>query len=217
MSRRYWNSAVQSPNSVLMKPLRLLAATALTVTLAAPAAWADKLSLDTLSGYLNNMRTAQAKFTQISGDGTVSTGTLYLQRPGKMRFEYDPPNKSLVIADHGAVGIFDHKGDAEPEQYPLNKTPLSIILADNVNLGQANMVTDHREDGPSTIVRAQDPKNPEYGFIELVFTADPVELRQWVVHDDGGGTTTVVLGDMRTGISLASRLFDFNDGRIREK
>lgn len=195
-----------------MKPLRLLAASALTLALAAPAAWAEKLSLSTLSDYLNSIGTAQAKFTQIADDGSVSTGTLYIQRPGKMRFEYDPPTESYVIANHGTVGIFDAKGDGDPEQYPLSRTPLSIILAQNVNLGQANMVTGHREDGPSTIVSAQDPKNPEYGYIDLVFTGNPTQLRQWVVHDDSGGSTTVVLGDMRAGMSLANSLFDFKKG-----
>lgn len=200
-----------------MTPLRLLAASALTLALAAPAAWAEKISLNELSSYLNGMKTAQAKFTQIAGDGSVSTGTLYISRPGKMRFEYDPPNESYVIADHGAVGIFDVKGDPQPEQYPLNKTPLKIILDRNVNLGRANMVTGHREDGPSTIVKAQDPEHPEYGYIELVFTANPTQLRQWVVHDDSGGATTVVLGDMKTGVRLASSLFDFNAGRPRDR
>ena len=114
------------------------------------------------------------------------------------------------------MGIFDAKGDPHPEQYPLNRTPLSIILAPNVNLGQANMVTGHREDGPSTIVTAQDPKNPEYGHIELVFTGGP-ELRQWVVHDDSGSATTVILGEMKTGVRLASRLFDFTAGQPRDR
>lgn len=196
-----------------MKPLRILAASALTLALAAPVAWADKIPLNQLSSYLNGITTAQAKFTQIAGDGSVSTGTLYISRPGKMRFEYDPPTESYVIAAHGAVGIFDKKGDPQPEQYPLNKTPLSIILDRNVNLGQANMVTGHREDGPSTIVQAQDPKNPQYGYLELVFTSNPTQLRQWVVHDDSGGATTVILGDMKTGVNLANRLFNFRDGR----
>ncbi|WP_407494023.1 LolA family protein [Pseudooceanicola sp. MF1-13] len=200
-----------------MKTLRLMAASALTLALAAPAAWADKIPLNQLSSYLNSIKTAQAKFTQIAGDGSVSTGTLYLKRPGKMRFEYDPPNKSYVIADHGAVGIFDEKGDQSVEQYPLKRTPLNIILAPNVNLGQANMVTGHREDGPSTIVRAQDPKNPEYGFIELVFTANPTQLRQWVVHDDSGSATTVVLGEMRSGMQLSQSLFNFNDGYVADR
>ena len=195
-----------------MRSLRILAASALTLALAAPAAWADKLSLNALSSCLNGIGTAQSKFTQIADDGSVSTGTLYIQRPGKMRFEYDPPTDAFVIANHGTVGIFDAKGDGDPEQYPLSRTPLSIILARNVDLGRANMVTGHREDGPSTIVTAQDPENPEYGYIELVFTANPTQLRQWVVHDDSGGATTVVLGDMRQGMSLARNLFDFRNG-----
>ena len=193
-----------------MKLARLFAASALTLSLAAPA-MAEKLPLSQLSSYLNGIQTAQAKFTQISDDGTVATGTLYIRRPGKMRFEYDPPNDSYVIADHGAVGIFDKKGDEAVEQYPLRRTPLNIILAENVNFGQANMVTGHREDGQSTVVRAQDPENPEYGFIDLVFTGGPVELRQWVIHDDAGSTTTVVLGDMQTGMQLSQSLFNFQD------
>tara|TARA_R110002124_G_scaffold100168_5_gene246748 strand:+ start:91 stop:690 length:600 start_codon:yes stop_codon:yes gene_type:complete len=198
-----------------MKTLRILAASALTLALAAPA-WAEKLPLNTLSSYLNSMKTAQAKFTQIAADGSVSTGTLYIKRPGKMRFEYDPPTKSLVIADHNTVGIFDAKGDASPETYPLNRTPLNIILAANVDLSRARMVTGHSEDGPSTIVKAQDPQHPEYGHIELKFTGNPVQLRQWVVHDDSGSATTVVLGDLKTGMPLQQRLFNFKDGVPRD-
>lgn len=194
-----------------------MAASALTLALAAPAVWADKIPLNALSSYLNGMKTAQTSFTQIAGDGSVSTGTLYLKRPGKMRFEYDPPNKSYVIADHGAVGIFDEKGDESVEQYPLKRTPLNIILAENVNLAQANMVTGHREDGPSTIVRAQDPAHPEYGFIEMVFTANPTQLRQWVVHDDSGSATTVVLGDLKTGVQLSQSLFNFSNGNVANR
>ena len=70
------------------------------------------------------------------------------------------------------------------------------------------MVVGHAEDGTSTRVRAQDPEYPEYGTIELVFTADPVELRQWVITDDLGSQTTVILGEMRKGGQMGARLFD---------
>ena len=69
------------------------------------------------------------------------------------------------------------------------------------------MVVGHTEDGTSTRVKAQDPDNPEYGSIELVFTADPVALRQWVITDDVGNQTTVILGDMKKGGNLAASLF----------
>ena len=69
------------------------------------------------------------------------------------------------------------------------------------------MVTGHASDGKSTTIRAQDPDNPEYGSIDLVFTADPVELRQWVINDSGGGRTTLVLGNLETGGQLANERF----------
>lgn len=70
------------------------------------------------------------------------------------------------------------------------------------------MVVGHDFDGTSTIVRAQDPKNPEYGSIEMMFTDSPVELRKWVIHDGSGGKTTVILGGLETGVTLSSRLFN---------
>ncbi len=173
---------------------------ALALTLAAPAAWAaDKLPLSQISNYLNQMNTVQTTFTQVNDDGSLSTGKLWLQRPGKMRFEYDPPNSAVVLARAGTVQIFDPKSNQPPEQYPLKRTPLSLVLARNVNLGQANMVVGHEFDGTATVVTAQDPKNPESGRIELLFTNDPVELRKWVIHDNAGGQTTVLLGPLVEG------------------
>ena len=72
------------------------------------------------------------------------------------------------------------------------------------------MVVGHTEDGTSTRVRAQDPEHPEYGSIELVFTDNPVELRQWVITDDLGAQTTVILGEMKKGGNLGTRLFDIS-------
>jgi outer membrane lipoprotein-sorting protein len=70
------------------------------------------------------------------------------------------------------------------------------------------MVTGHNYDGTATTVRAQDPAHPEYGNIELKFTGNPVELRQWIINDGNGTKTTVVLGDLQKGGSLPNKLFD---------
>jgi outer membrane lipoprotein-sorting protein len=189
-----------------MRPLAFLTSAALSVALALPAA-ADKLSLGAISGYLNGLQTAQGAFTQINDDGTISTGRIYIKRPGRVRFEYDPPEGTLVVADGDTVGIIDPKSNTGPEGYPLHRTPLKIILARNVDLTRERMVTGHDSDGTSTTIRAQDPDNPDYGSIDLVFTADPVELRQWIINDSGGGRTTVVLGDLRTGVRLDDETF----------
>ncbi|MGH1424208.1 MAG: LolA family protein [Pseudooceanicola sp.] len=186
---------------------RLALAPVLCLALAMPA-WAEKLPLGDISGYLNGMKTAQAKFTQVNDDGSISTGTLFIKRPGRVRFEYDPPEQSLVLAGSGAVAIFDANSNTGPATYPLNQTPLSIILDKNVNLSRARMVTGHTSDGTTTTITAQDPSHPEYGNIQLVFTASPVELRQWVIRDNTGSRTTVILGEMRTGLNLSDFLFD---------
>ncbi len=167
---------------------------ALALLIAAMPAQAQKLSLNELSRYLNTIKSAESSFTQINADGTVSTGTILIKRPGKVRFDYNPPERALVLASAGAVYILDRKLGGQPETYPLKRTPLSIILAKKVNLGAAGMVTGHSYDGTATIVTAQDPKHPEYGSIQLKFTGNPAQLRQSVINDGNGSTTTVVLG-----------------------
>lgn len=170
--------------------------TAAALSLAALPALAQQLSLSEISRYLNTITSATSSFTQINSDGTISTGEIAIKRPGKVRFDYNPPEKALVMATAGAVYILDRKLNAQPETYPLSRTPLSIILARKVDLGRAGMVTGHSFDGTATVVTAQDPKNPEYGSIQLKFTGNPVELRQWVINDGNGNLTTVVLGGL---------------------
>ena len=180
-------------------------------SLAATPALADKLSLNAISSHLNGIRTATADFTQVNDDGSLSTGTLYIKRPGRMRFDYNPPEKLLVMAGGGQVGIFDGRSNLKKaERYPLRRTPLNLILEKNVNLAQRNMVVGHDFDGTATVVTAQDPKHPEYGTIQLKFTANPLELRQWVIRDGQGATTTVILGQMSLGAELPSTLFNIS-------
>ncbi|MEM9972148.1 MAG: outer membrane lipoprotein carrier protein LolA [Pseudomonadota bacterium] len=177
-------------------------------TLAATPALAQRISLNALSNYLNGITSAEAPFTQVNDDGTLSTGRVLIRRPGRVRFEYDPPETLLVVAGGGQIGIFDGKSNvARPEQYPLNQTPLKIILEQNVNLARANMVVGHSFDGTATTVIAQDPERPEYGSIELKFTDGP-ELRQWIVKDGQGATTTVILGGLKTGVPINNNLFN---------
>ncbi len=180
-------------------------ASVLAVFSALPAL-ADAVPLRQLSSYLNGIDTAQGTFTQINSDGSVSTGNIYIHRPGRVRFEYDGDDL-LVIAGGQQVAIFDGRSNTRPEQYPLAETPLNLILARNVDLARSGMVMDHSFDGTATRVRARDPDRPEIGTIELVFTGDPVELRQWVITDNTGSETTVVLGGLQRDTRIANRLF----------
>ena len=199
-----------------MKKLFSLAlAPLLALGLAVPA-MAEKISLNEISRYLNGIKTAEAAFTQVNGDGTISTGTVFIHRPNRVRFEYNG-SRTLVLASAGQVAVFDGKSNGGPQQYPLSKTPLSIILAQNVNLSQARMVTDHSEKKNTTVVTAQDPQHPEYGNIQMVFSANPTQLRQWVVTDDSGTRTTVILGDMKLGGAIPPSKFAFESEMNRRR
>ena len=191
--------------------IRTLLAAALAASM--PLAAAAKVSLDEASRYLNSFSTAKGKFTQVADDGSIATGNIAIRRPGRVRFEYDAPLKQLVVAGAGQVLILDGKSNTGGEQYPLSQTPLSIILADNVNLGRARMVTGHSSDGTKTTITAQDPDNPGYGNIQLVFTEAPTQLRQWIVTDQNGSRTTVVLGDLATGVNLPASTFSLEQAK----
>ncbi len=180
----------------------------IALVLCAGAASAQQLTLRQISDYLNGLQTAQGGFTQINADGTLSTGQIYIKRPGRIRFEYNAPDDTMVLAGGGQLAIFDPRSNTGPDRYPLSRTPLSIILRENVDLGSENMVTNVTSDGTTTTVTAQDPENPQYGNIQLVFTANPVELRQWIVTDDFGTQTTVILNDLVAGAAIRDVLFN---------
>ncbi len=193
-----------------MNYVRLIIAALAPLAFAAPVA-AEKLSLPEISAYLNNMKTAQAEFTQINDDGSISTGEIFISRPGRIRFDYNPPDEILVLAEKNRVAVFDSKSNQPPERFPLKKTPLFLILARTVNLSGEKMVVGHVSDGPTTTVIAQDPKHPEYGTIQLVFTGNPVELRQWIITDNSGQRTTMILGKLVLGGKFRRNLFDIDD------
>lgn len=181
---------------------------ALVLSVHAAGASAQQLSLPQISDYLNQLQTAQGGFTQINDDGTLSTGQIYIKRPGRIRFEYNPPQESLVMASGGQLAIFDPRANTGPDRYPLSQTPLNVILQRNVDLTAARMVTGTVSDGTTTTVTVQDPANPQYGNIQLVFTANPVELRQWIITDDLGNQTTMVLNDLTTGAAIGDIMFN---------
>lgn len=186
--------------------LRSLAlAPAFALVFALPAA-AEKISLNEISRYLNGLKTVVADFTQVNADGSVTPGRVFIQRPGRVRFEYKG-DSTLVLASGGQVAVFDKKSNTGAQQYPLSRTPLNIILAENVNLGRNGSVIGHSERKNTTVVTAQDPQHPEYGNIQMVFTASPTELRQWVVTDDKGKKTTVILGEMQKGVQIPPSRF----------
>ena len=201
-----WHNRRRAPRYVRMTQM-LRSLLALTLALLVGPAAAGEIPLAELSSYINGLTTAEAGFRQINSDGSESTGRVFIRRPGRMRFEYDAPEPTLVLASGGQVAVFDSKSNQPPEQYPLKRTPLNLILGRHIDLGQAKMVVGHYEQGALTVVAAQDPEHPEYGTLQLAFSDNPVALRQWIVTDEAGGQTRVILDRLETGMSFKSSLF----------
>jgi outer membrane lipoprotein-sorting protein len=187
--------------------MRYLIAAFILCIAALPVA-AERLSLPALSDYLNTITAAEAAFTQVNADGSRSTGTLYIKRPGRIRFEYDPPqDDTLVLASGGQIAVFDGRASGRPEQFPLRRTPLGIILARDIDLTRARMVTGHGTDAGRTVVQAQDPENPEYGRIYLYFETDPVRLSEWLIVSGTGEHTRTRLEPFQPRNDLGETMF----------
>ena len=189
-----------------MKVIRTALAPALVFACSAFPAFAEKLSLSEISAYLNGLGTVSADFTQLNDDGSRSTGVLTIKRPGRMRLEYGGQYDPLVLVSGGQVGVFDPGSNEPPTRFPLNQTPLSIILKKNVDLSTAKMVVSHTERNGDTIVRAQDPNHPEYGYIDLIFSDTPI-LKAWIIKGQDGSTTEMRLTKMRLGGNQPERKF----------
>lgn len=159
-----------------------------------------------ISNYLNGLGTMDGQFVQIGPDGELSRGTFHLRRPGRIRFDYLPPNPALIVADGTWVGVCDRSIESY-ERYPLSETPLDLLLRDRVDLRTEGAVQGITRGEGQLRVRAIDPDAPEQGSITMIFSDVPLQLRQWVVVDAQGLTTTVALSETRANVRLDPNLF----------
>ncbi|HEU0223399.1 MAG TPA: outer membrane lipoprotein carrier protein LolA [Paracoccaceae bacterium] len=161
-----------------------------------------------ISAYLNAIGTLAGSFVQTNPDGSISEGKFFIRKPGLMRFEYEPPNPALVIADGVWVGVIDRRSNTDAQRYPLSDTPLDLLLRDRVDLAKEGAVRKVEREEGQLRVTAHDPDAPKRGTLTLVFSDNPLELRQWIVVDETGKVTTVVLSEMRRDIDLDRTLFN---------
>jgi len=177
---------------------------------AAPAQDTSARDLARITNYLNGITTLEGNFIQVGPDGELSEGVFYLRRPGRLRFEYEPPNPALIIADGTWVGVYD-KRLKTLDRIPIGSTPLDILLSKRVDLRDAGAVQKIENQGGLMRVTAIDPDAPDQGSITMVFADNPLELRQWIVIDPQGLTTTVALSDIRSNVELDAKLFFIED------
>jgi outer membrane lipoprotein-sorting protein len=166
----------------------------------------DARDLARISNYLNAVETMTGSFVQVDPDAVISQGSFFMRRPGRLRFDYEEPNPALVIADGTWVGVIDER-DGAIDRYPLSSTPLNLLLEERVDLRRAGAVTNIDRSQGQLAVTAIDTNNPDQGLITMVFSDNPLELRQWVITDAQGRQTTVALRDTRTNVSIPAERF----------
>ncbi len=185
------------------------------VAAAAAPTDADRRDLGRIEDYFNGISTLQARFLQLSPNGRTAEGNLYISRPGRLRFEYDPPVPYLLIANGTQVIFYDKELDT-PTYVSLSSTPLEFLLGQTVKLSGLVTVTNvERRPGIIRITLVQ-TSSPKDGQVIITFTERPIEVKKWALVDAKGTTVEVAIFDPRLGLKLDPKLFVFEDKRILE-
>lgn len=201
--------------TLLALPLLAIPATAIAQKAAPPALTTqDRADLARIETYLNGLKTLKARFLQVAPDGATSEGNAWLQRPGRMRFEYDPPSPFLLVAGFGSAVFYDRQLN-QTTSVPLATTPLGILLGDDLKLGHdVTVLAVTRQPGQIQVTTTR-TSAPADGTLTLVFADNPLALRQWAVVDAQRQETRVSLFDIQLGGNFPAQLFEFNDPRLR--
>jgi outer membrane lipoprotein-sorting protein len=166
----------------------------------------EKTAVEELSQYFNSFKTLQGEFTQVSPQGRVSTGVFYLSKPGRLRFEYAPPNPFLVVSD-GSWVVIENRKQKTTDQYPLAATPLKLLLSNEIDLiEEADIKRVETTNGVATI-EVEDRNRAIPGRLVLVFDTNRKELSQWIVEDAKGKRTTISLANLEKGVDPDPKLF----------
>lgn len=183
----------------------------LLLALAAPA---SATSLGDIAASLKGTTSLSADFTQAGADGRVLAGKLWLARPGKVRFQYNTA-KMLLVGNGRTLSFVDYEVK-QVSQWPVRRTPLQILLANEPDLAPIARIV---ADTPGGVeIAARDPKRPEFGTLSIRFTRSAsapggLALAGWTALDAQGGRSEVQLSNVRYGASLAGVSFSFVDPR----
>jgi outer membrane lipoprotein-sorting protein len=154
--------------------------------------------VDRVSNYLSTVQTLIGDFVQIGPDGGRTVGKFYIQKPGRVRFEYEPPSPVDVIADGSSVVVRDRKL-ATQDLYPLSQTTLRYLLADQIDLVRdTNLVAVSHDNTFVTVTIEERQILVGTHRLVLMFSAKDMQLRQWTVTDPQGYDTTVAVYNLDT-------------------
>jgi len=169
-----------------------------------------------IEAFVNDITTVQAQFVQMTGSGGYARGTLYLHRPGRMRFEYEPPVPYLLVSN-GTFFIYVDKELEQVTYLPLGQTPAHLLLRENFSLSDGLILTGFKEEGSVVRLEVADSKEPDLGRVTLTFNRNPLSLKSWTVLDPQAQRIQVTLVDPHYGMKLDSDLFVYVNRFDRRK
>ncbi len=170
----------------------------------------DKGDIARIESYLDAITTMTTRFYQVTSQGGVAEGRIYLSRPGKMRVDYNPPVPLQIIADGENLIYYDSELNSA-NAIGLDETPVSVLLRSKLNLGSDVKIFGFSRARSVLRLTLIDSENPDVGTLALTFSDKPLALRKWAVTDPQGIVTTVALLDARFGMELDLGLFVFED------
>lgn len=167
---------------------------------------ADQGWISRIEEMLGKITTLQARFRQTAVDGGTTLGTATLDRPGRMRFDYDKPSPLLLVANDGRV-VFQDRSVDQVTTLPLDRTPLGLLLRPDLRLSGDVTVTGFEHQNGQVRVQLVRTQSAGEGNLTLVFSDVPLALLGWSVVDAQGRTTTIALSDVRLGGNVSQSLF----------
>ncbi len=176
----------------------------------AAAGASAQVSVSDVENYFNSITTLKARFVQSNPNGSVVQGSLYVRRPGRMRFEYDPPSKLKIVADGFQVTMWD-PATRDFGQWPIGWTAASFLVKQPLKLsGDLTVQAMNRDaDGFLQLTLVQTRK-PQEGQVIVRLAQNPLALRGWTIIDKRGNRVSVALTDIQTGMQLADSLFKYD-------
>ncbi|GLK57401.1 outer membrane lipoprotein-sorting protein [Methylopila capsulata] len=170
----------------------------------------QRATLSRVNTYFNALQQMTAKFVQVGPDGQRTTGTLWMDRPGKIRFQYDKPSPLEIIADGNSVVVRNRRLNTQ-DMYPLSQTPLRFLLQSKVDLlGDANVLGVFQEPELVSVILEEKRSIGGKAQLQLMFGGADYQLQQWTVTDAQGMETSVALSNVDTSAKPDPRIFRIN-------
>lgn len=154
-------------------------------------------TINSVSAYLKSFVTMTGDFIQLAPNGGRSSGKFWIRRPGFMRFEYNPPEKLLIIADGVWVGVVDLKIKSKADRYPLGETPLNFILSDDPDILKKTFISDFYYEPGNLSISMRDKNGKMKGDLTMVFGGDDLHLSSWTITDEHGRQTSIYIENLR--------------------